>query len=240
MASDILRQVYENILSEYLNPNSILLDIGAKDGVIASQLSKQFGCDSISLDINFSLGDQLETSPVKADGAQLPFRASTVDAVISNMTFEHIPDVEPFVSEISRVLKPGGKFVVIFPNRIWPIDGHGFPPGTPWLPRKIGLRIFSRIGKRGEYYERFMHPVSSTGVRQVLSQHFAHVSFESNRLLDTDLEGGWKPNALRVFSSLLSHAFSKPVLRSMTELLFPIPIYLAEKANNEQRAHATG
>ena len=44
---------------------------------------------------------------IEPDG-RLPFADASFDAVTSNMVFEHIADFEKPVSEIARVLKPGG------------------------------------------------------------------------------------------------------------------------------------
>jgi SAM-dependent methyltransferase len=231
MASDTFHQVYQELLSTALGPDSVLVDIGSKDGIIASQMSEEFGCKSVSIDLEFDLSEQLSTSLMKADGTQLPFRTNTVDAVISNMVFEHIPNEEQLISETSRVLKPDGNFVVIFPNRTWPFDSHGFPPGTPWIPRKVGTKLFSMASFRSEYYDRFMHPSSSIEVKRILGEHFGNVTFESDRLLDVDYVESRRGRLLRIFRSPISYAFSIPLLRSVAETSFPIAIYHAEVPN---------
>jgi SAM-dependent methyltransferase len=54
----------------------------------------------------------------------LPFPDSHFDMVISNQVFEHIADPTRILPEISRVLKPGGQFLALFPFReIW-YEGH--------------------------------------------------------------------------------------------------------------------
>ena len=42
------------------------------------------------------------------DGGRLPLADASVDLLISDYTFEHIPDANVFSAEIARVLKPGG------------------------------------------------------------------------------------------------------------------------------------
>src|SRR5262245_5855289 len=56
---------------------------------------------------------------VAADAARLPFGRS-FDSVVSFETIEHVADPERFVAECSRVLRPGGVFLVSTPNReLW-------------------------------------------------------------------------------------------------------------------------
>lgn len=48
----------------------------------------------------------------------LPFQTSEWDAVFSQFAIEHIsyPRVIPFLQEVHRILKPGGKFICVMPN----------------------------------------------------------------------------------------------------------------------------
>ena len=145
MASDVFRQVYEKVHSDEVPSGGIMADIGSKDGIIAANLAEEFDCRSLSMDITFQPESRTRgtTEFVQGDGTNLPLADDTVDAVVSNMVFEHVPDNEDMIREAARVLKPSGLFVAIFPNRACPLDSHSFPPGTPWLPRRFTLRLFS-------------------------------------------------------------------------------------------------
>jgi SAM-dependent methyltransferase len=48
-------------------------------------------------------------------GAPLPYADAEFDGVMSTQVFEHVADLESFVSEVLRVLKPGGTLVVSVP-----------------------------------------------------------------------------------------------------------------------------
>ncbi|WP_345779744.1 class I SAM-dependent methyltransferase [Haloplanus halobius] len=54
----------------------------------------------------YSLDVTIDDSPAES----LPYRDDTFDVVIASMVFCTIPDVETALSEVSRVLKPGGEF----------------------------------------------------------------------------------------------------------------------------------
>jgi ubiquinone/menaquinone biosynthesis C-methylase UbiE len=61
---------------------------------------------------------RIATSPISVDyqvlnGEKLPMADATFDTVVSTWTLCSIKDVESAISEIYRVLKPGGKFLFI-------------------------------------------------------------------------------------------------------------------------------
>ena len=53
------------------------------------------------------------------DGQSIPLESDSVDIVFSSNVLEHIRDVEPFQSEVHRVLKPGGNAVHVLPTSSW-------------------------------------------------------------------------------------------------------------------------
>ncbi len=58
------------------------------------------------------------------DGMVLPFADSTFDYAVSVSVLEHTSDPELYLSQIARVLKPGGKLYLAFPNKLWPKETH--------------------------------------------------------------------------------------------------------------------
>jgi SAM-dependent methyltransferase len=68
------------------------------------------------------------------DGRTLPFPDSRFDAACSLSAFERLPRPERLLAEVSRVLRPGGCFVLEIPNRLFPYDPHTRLWGAPWLP----------------------------------------------------------------------------------------------------------
>ncbi len=78
-----------------------LLNI-APDYAIQNKLKKLSGVNYISIDLKSRLAMQ------KADLTNLPFDEKTFDAVLCYHVLEHIEDDKKAISEIHRVLKPGG------------------------------------------------------------------------------------------------------------------------------------
>lgn len=51
-----------------------------------------------------------------ADGQRLPFADARFDAAVSINVLEHVPDPAAFVAETARVLRPGGRVLMVTPN----------------------------------------------------------------------------------------------------------------------------
>ncbi len=77
----------------------------------------------VTLDISL---DELERNhdvqaKVVADASRaLPFAAASVDVVLSSCVVEHLPDVDAFLAEAGRILKPGGVSIHMFPSKYAP------------------------------------------------------------------------------------------------------------------------
>ncbi|KPP82616.1 MAG: putative methyltransferase [Oceanicaulis sp. HLUCCA04] len=105
-----------------------------------------------AIDGFFELPPPPETPPRTAvftvgDAGRLPFADASFDAVICSEVLEHLPDVPLALSEIDRVLKPGGKFALSVP-RYWPEkicwqlseDYHNTPGGHVRIFKDGALR----------------------------------------------------------------------------------------------------
>jgi SAM-dependent methyltransferase len=82
------------------------------------------------------------------DGTQFPYQNDTFDSVLCNQVLEHVFNPDIFLTEINRVLKPGGKLLLTVPF-VW--DEHEQPYdyarytsfGLNALLEKNGLKIIS-------------------------------------------------------------------------------------------------
>ncbi len=65
---------------------------------------------------------------VRADGRLMPFRDNSFDVIVSFEVFEHIENVKKYLTEVFRMLKKGGLFIVSTPNvETYPMAGM-----NPW------------------------------------------------------------------------------------------------------------
>ena len=131
------------IAAELLDGAGRVLDIGAGEGQI-SRLAAGQGSQVVAVDPTWA---QIVVAVERAGGptfaqagaAHLPFAASTFDAAIACLVFEHIRDVDEAISEVARVLRPGGRFAFFLnhpllqtPNSGWIDDQMLDPPEQYW------------------------------------------------------------------------------------------------------------
>jgi SAM-dependent methyltransferase len=140
------------------NNNSIILDIGCGYGIYERELSR-FG-RTIGLDIYYENLKRAVNNSKSSDfiwgvSEALPFQNECIDHVIMVEVLEHVDDPNETLTEIFRVLKPGGLLLITVPNRGFPFLTHsfkiirihegffGFPlPLATYLPMPILKRIW--------------------------------------------------------------------------------------------------
>lgn len=115
--------LYSLILDKIKDKSDLrVLDIGCKKGEDLFYLScKKPQIRAYGLDLFFSKdGINYKESNchfIQGDGASLPFKDSCFDIIIAAEIIEHLTDVDNFLAEVYRVLRPGGHFFVTTPPR---------------------------------------------------------------------------------------------------------------------------
>jgi ubiquinone/menaquinone biosynthesis C-methylase UbiE len=147
----LLRAVEAKFYEDIPLPEPIL-DLGCGDGHFASAMPNHapfIGLDPWWGPLVESKGRAAYAGVTQAGGAAIPFPAAHFSTVVSNSVLEHIPDLDPVLAEVERVLKPGGKFVFCVPSDHF----------LEFLSVSRGLR---RIGLNGlaSSYEAFFNRIS--------------------------------------------------------------------------------
>ncbi len=95
-----------------------VLEVGAGNGW-QSQLFLRAGYDIVAMDVvNFA--DQQTGIPVVVyDGSHFPFLDRQFDIVFTSNVLDHVPNMEQFSTEIHRVLKKDGQWILIVPTTAW-------------------------------------------------------------------------------------------------------------------------
>jgi len=129
-----------------------LLDVGAGDGIFAWTLfdeQLEVGIDPAGASLREALPLGMYRNLAQAFGAPLPFRDGTFASILSNSTLEHIPDLDPVVAELSRVLKMNGVCVITVPSDMF-------------LDYTLGVRLFRALRLRplANAYARWFNRIS--------------------------------------------------------------------------------
>tara|TARA_R110002110_G_scaffold111258_2_gene277082 strand:+ start:2746 stop:3456 length:711 start_codon:yes stop_codon:yes gene_type:complete len=113
---------YPNRLGRYLTkrflaprrPNLEILDIGCGDGEFLNVFS-DLGYKPIGVDIS-PVESHHRVHKVDLEKESLPFKDDTINFVFSKSVIEHMNNPLNLMNEAHRVLKPGGKAVIMTPS----------------------------------------------------------------------------------------------------------------------------
>ena len=139
-----------------------ILDVGCSTGIMANYFSDYFG-QVVGIDIdepavqyakenfakdnmNFNIGDAMDIKCPK----------NSFDVVICAHIYEHVPDANRLMTEIHRVLKPGGVCYFSAGNRLAVKEPHYNLPFLSVMPRSFAHRYMRITGKGNFYYEKHL------------------------------------------------------------------------------------
>ncbi len=196
-------QKFRKILSilQDFHPNTqslICLDVGCSSGIITSLLGDHFK-QAIGLDIDKEAVQHAKASSaaLKAhfligDSMALPFRDGSVDVVVCNHIYEHVPEPKRLMREIYRVLRDDGFCYFAAGNKYMILEGHYFLPFLSWLPKPLANLYLKLMGKMDYYYEEHL---SLRGLRRLVEDFQVHdytlsIIRDPERFFATDLFRG--------------------------------------------------
>lgn len=112
-------------------PGETVLEIGYGGGGLLRRLSKQGLAELVGVDRSSAVPHRIPGAIlVQADAQALPFARGGFDAVVSVSVLHFWSDLRPSLAEIARVIRPGGRLVLVFepPEALqrWPGHVHGF------------------------------------------------------------------------------------------------------------------
>ena len=124
-----------------LRSGEAVLEGGCGQGHLTKRLADR-GVDITGIDANPNAPEVAGTDRVVCmDAEELDFDDEVFDKVVSVHAIEHIPDLNQAISEMARVLRPGGEAMFIYPAE--PIMGlYAIPTsvilyGTPFKARQV-------------------------------------------------------------------------------------------------------
>jgi SAM-dependent methyltransferase len=127
LCSGVLHETYETICQGLATlplpraPQPRLLDVGCWDGTATVRFADTLGAAMAGIEIFPEPAERarargIDVAAVDLEREGFPWADATFDVVIANQIFEHLKNIYLPLSEVYRVLRPGGYFVISVPN----------------------------------------------------------------------------------------------------------------------------
>ncbi|MFH1539514.1 MAG: class I SAM-dependent methyltransferase [bacterium] len=201
-----------------------VLDLGCGDGIFSSILFTGrvvVGADISHRELTLARRFGAHGAMAAADARALPFKGGSFATVFSNCVLEHVPEPGKVMSEIARVLKPGGVFVTTVPT-------EHLTPSFFFVSFFRGLRLGFLARLYGDFVNRALkhHNMLAVSEWAALVMN-AGMEVEINRQFAS-------PKAVAVFDLFLPLSFLSNVYRRVLgrwavfpglRRLFAVPVF---------------
>lgn len=207
----------------------IALDIGGSAGYAANELSR-YVRKVVVIDIDkqaIKLGKKKNNSSnityKIGDAMNMPFDDKSIDIIICNQVYEHVPDYHLLAKEMLRVLKDDGFCYFGGGNRLIIMEKHYNLLFLSWFPKKIS-NMYLRLTKKGDYF--YENLLSYFGLKKLLKD-FTIVDYSIEVIKNPS-----KYYALDLFGKKkYAKKIPRPILR-IIKPLFPGFIFILVKNEN--------
>lgn len=173
-----------------VQPGMKVLDIASGTGDLALKFAKSAGAGNVTAsDINhemLAIGAKrlreagLPSPVVEADAEALPFADNTFDVVTVSFGVRNMTHKDRALAEMHRVLKPGGRLLVLEFSRCWKI----IRPFYDFYSFSVMPRLGQMIAGDADSYRYLaesirMHPDQETFAGMMRAAGFAEVTYEN-------------------------------------------------------------
>lgn len=166
-------------IQKYLPESGTILDVGVGSGELAKAYLN--GQKLVGMDISKEMLKRAKkclqgVKLVIGDGEHMPFDDDSFDCLVASETLYYIANVKNFMREARRVLKTGGRLILISRNHFW----HRFDK----------IRRFLRLGPTDGLVEHLYYPeelesiLTTNGFKSVTVDNFCVVPLSGLEILD--------------------------------------------------------
>jgi SAM-dependent methyltransferase len=142
-----------------------VLEVGPGPGEASERIARELGAEVVAVDISERMVELARARGVDArvgDVQSLPFDDGSFDCALAAWVLFHVPDLDRALSELARVLRPGGRLVAVTTSvrhleELWKLAGGD--PLTLTFRRENGEEL---LGRHFAVVER--HDVEATVV----------------------------------------------------------------------------
>jgi SAM-dependent methyltransferase len=170
-----LQEEYVDLVGRLMNERDglVVVDVGAgRRCHFAHFRDPAKGTRIVGVDVSAEeLAHNTDLDEKRVADAQrgLPVGDEEADLIVSRSVVEHLEDVDAFVANAARALKPGGRFVHVLPAKFSP---HSVV--NQLLPKRLGRRLVHTFvpGSEGRLgFPAYYDHCYPAGLRRVLRKH---------------------------------------------------------------------
>ena len=108
----------QDAIDQYVQPTDVVLDAGCGSGRVFQHRLAGRAQRVVGIDVTDEpRGNPNIDGAAKGDLRALPLRDEAFDLIVISHVAEHLTDPEPTFRELARVLRPGGRLLLLTPNR---------------------------------------------------------------------------------------------------------------------------
>lgn len=168
---------FRHALDHRINPESVVLDLGAGAGEnnaydLKGRVARVVGIDNT---------DRVLTNPLLdeafiGDAGSMEFPDDTFDMVFCVFVLEHVESPVEFLRSVRRVLKPGGSFLALTPNKFHYVSTAARMTPTRFHKWVLGRAVGRRTDDTFATYYRMNTPASLRGNAQAAGLQVRRIS----------------------------------------------------------------
>lgn len=135
---------FSDVIHDYVRAGDTMLDAGCGSGRVFQYAFDESQRPRLIVGVDMTAepkGNRNIDAAARADLGRLPFRDGVFDIAISSHVAEHLTEPDLVFRELARVLKPGGRLLILTPNR-W----HYVTVSSALLPHRFHLKYNSWRG----------------------------------------------------------------------------------------------
>ncbi len=137
-----------------------VLEVGGGEGELAERVVRELGSELVGVDQSERMVELQRARALDArvgDAQDIPFPDGSFDLAIAAWMLYHVPDVDRALAELARVLRPGGRLVVVVNGidhlrELWELAGRDVTEREGFIRREnaeaVLLRHFARVERR--------------------------------------------------------------------------------------------
>lgn len=211
----IAKQIISVIKSHVGETESLTcLDIGCSSGVISNILSNSFK-KVVAFDIDSQAIEEAKNTYKKNNlvfqvmsAQDIKHTDNSFDIVVCNQVYNSTPNPKKLISEIERVLKPGGVCFFAGRNKYALIERQYDLPFLSWLPRNMAVSYIKIMGKGDNYFGNYY---TYSQLRQLVNK-FILYDYTIKILKDPKKYGFKKLATIGIFFKYLPNALAYRLL----------------------------